>query len=61
LTPDVEEDFADQVLRGRFITNQPQHEPEHPHMMPGKQHLHREPVAVSDPSNQDFVRSGWVR
>jgi len=30
-------------------------------MMPGKQHLHRKPIAVSDPSNQDFVRSGLVR
>jgi len=29
-------------------------------MMPGKQHLHREPVAVSDPSNQDFVEVAAV-
>jgi hypothetical protein len=30
-------------------------------MMPGKQHLHREPVAVNDPPNQNFIRRGWVR
>jgi hypothetical protein len=27
-------------------------------MMPGKQHLHREPVAMGNSSNQDFVRGG---
>jgi len=29
-------------------------------MMPGKQHLHRKPVPVGNPPNQDFVRGGLV-
>jgi hypothetical protein len=30
-------------------------------MVPREQHLHGQPVTVSDPSDQDFVRSGLHR
>ena len=30
-------------------------------MVPSVQHLHREPVALRDPGDQDVVRSGQLR
>ena len=55
--PDGEEYVPDQVLRPRFVTHQPQHEPVHPHVVPCEQHLHGEPVAACDPRDQNVVRS----
>jgi hypothetical protein len=42
-------------------THQPRDKPVHPDMVPSEQHLHGEPVALGDPSDQDFVRSGLHR
>jgi hypothetical protein len=61
LAPDVEEHLADQILRRRLVTHQPQDKSEDPHVMPGEQHLHRKPITICDPANEDFVRSGLVR
>src|SRR5713101_2107824 len=49
------ETLADQVLRRAFITHEAQNEPVHPHMVPCEQHLHGEPVARSNSSDQDLV------
>src|SRR5262249_14335812 len=45
----------------RRVPDETQHEPVHPHMMPGEQHLHREPIAFGDPADQDFIRGRLVR
>src|ERR1700676_3354461 len=61
LAPHIEKDFADQVFRNLFVPHQPQAEAKHPDMMPSVQHLHGEAVALSDPSDQDVVRSRLCR
>jgi len=55
--PHIEKDLADKIFRDLFVPNEPQPETEHPDMVPSVQHLHGEPVALSDPSDQDVVRS----
>jgi hypothetical protein len=57
LPPNVEKHFADQILRGRFVAHHPQHEPVDADMMAREQHLHREPIAAGDASDQNLVRS----
>ena len=61
LAPHIEEHLADEILRDLFVPNEPKPETEHPDMMPSVQHLHGEPVALSDPSDQDIVRSRLCR
>jgi hypothetical protein len=58
LTPHVEKYLADHVLRGSLIANETNDKPKHPHVVTRKQHLHGEPVAVRDPSDQHLV---WCR
>src|SRR5262249_8055029 len=58
LTPHVEKYLADHVLRGSLIANETNDEPKHPHVVARKQHLHGEPIAVRDPSDQHLV---WCR
>ena len=55
LTPYVEKNLADEVFRNLFVPDEPKPEAEHPDMVPSVQHLHGEPVALSDPSDQNFV------
>jgi hypothetical protein len=57
LTPHIEENLADEILRNLLVTYEPKPEPEHLYMVPSVQHLHREAVALSDPGDQDIVRS----
>src|ERR1700758_770950 len=57
LTPDIEEDLADEIFRDLFVADEPKAEAKHPDMVPSIQHLHGEPVALRDPGDQDFVRS----
>ncbi len=61
LTPDVEEHVADQVLRRCLVAYQPQYKPVDRDMVAREQHLHGEPVAVGDPSDQNLVRSRLYR
>src|SRR6202022_2036287 len=61
LTPHIEKNLADEVFRNLFIPHEPKPETEHPDMVPSVQHLHGEPVALSDPSDQDIVRSRLCR
>jgi hypothetical protein len=55
LTPHIEENLADEIFRNLFIPYEPKPETEHPDMVPSVKHLHGEPVALSDPSDQNFV------
>jgi hypothetical protein len=55
LTPHIEKNLADEVFRNLFIPYEPKPETEHPDMVPSVKHLHGEPVALSDPSDQNFV------
>ena len=59
--PHIEKDLADKIFRDLFVPNEPQPETEHPDMVPSVQHLHGEPVALSDPSDQNLVRSRLCR
>src|SRR5262245_56022085 len=56
LTPHVEKYLADHVLRGNLIANETNDEPKHPHVVARIQHLHGEPIAVRDSSDQHLVR-----
>jgi hypothetical protein len=55
LTPHVQEHVADQILRRRRIADEAKQEPIHAHLMAGEQNLHRKPVALGDPADQDFI------
>ena len=55
LTPHIEKNLADEIFRDLFVAYEPKPEAEHPDMVPSVQHLHGEPVALSDPSDQNFV------
>jgi len=55
LTPHVQEHFTDQILGHRLVTDEAKHKPVHAHLMASEQNLHREPVALGDPTDQDFV------
>ncbi len=55
LTPHIEKNLADEVFRNLFVPYEPKPETEHPDMVPSVKHLHGEPVALSDPSDQNFV------
>src|SRR6185437_4693486 len=57
LTPDVEKDPGDEIFRSLLVADEPKPETIHPDMVPSVQHLHGEPVALSNPGDQDFVRS----
>ena len=61
LTPHIEENLADKVFSDLFVAHEPQPETKHPDMVPSVQHLHGEPVALGDPSDQDIVRSRLCR
>src|ERR1019366_8066929 len=61
LAPHIEENLADEVFRNLFVPHQPKPEAKHPDMVPSVQHLHGEPVALSDPSDQDVVRGRLCR
>jgi hypothetical protein len=61
LTPNIEEHLADEIFRDLFAPNQPKPETEHPDVVPSVQDLHGEPVALSDPSDQNLVRSRLCR
>jgi hypothetical protein len=61
LTPHIEKNLTDEIFRDLFVPNEPKPEAEHPDMVPSVQHLHGEPVALSDPGDQDFVRSRLCR
>src|SRR3979490_224313 len=61
LAPHIEKNLADEVFRNLFIPHEPKPEAEHPDMVPSVQHLHGEAVALSDPSDQDVVRSRLCR
>src|SRR6202043_672673 len=61
LTPYIEEDLADEVFRNLFVADEPKPEPKHPDVVPSVQHLHGEPVALSDPGDQNVVRSRLCR
>ena len=55
LTPHIEKNLADEIFRNLLVPHEPKPETEHPDMVPSVQHLHGEPVALSDPGDQDFV------
>src|SRR4029077_1405801 len=55
LTPHIDEILADEVLRNLLVPHEPKPETEHPDMVPSVKHLHGEPVALSDPSDQNVV------
>src|SRR6267378_7344194 len=55
LTPYIEKNLADEVFRNLFVPDEPKPEAEHPDMVPSVQHLHGEPVALGDPSDQNLV------
>src|SRR5262249_60004451 len=55
LPPHVEKHLADQVLRRGLIPNEPYYEPKHAHVVPRIQHLHRQPIAVRDSSDEHLV------
>src|SRR5258707_6449484 len=61
LAPQIEENLADEIFRNLFIPHEPKPETKHPDMVPSVQHLHGEAVALSDPSDQDVVRSRLCR
>src|SRR6476646_17398 len=61
LTPHIEKNLADEVFRNLFVRHEPEPEAENPDMVPSVQHLHGEPVALSDSSDQDIVRSRLCR
>jgi hypothetical protein len=55
LPPYVQEYLADQILGCRLVPDKSKYKPVHTHLVTRKQHLHREPVALGDPADQDFV------
>ena len=55
LTPHVQKHFADQILGHCLVADEAKYEPVHTHLMTCKQHLHREPVALGDPADKNFV------
>jgi len=70
LTPHIERNLADEVFRNLFVPHEPKPETKHPDMVPSVQHLHAEPVALSDPersghrpmplvSHSMAVSQGW--
>src|SRR5947208_10116876 len=61
LTPHIEKNLTDEIFRDLLVPNEPEPEAKHPDMVPSVQHLHGEPVALSDPSDQDIVRSRLCR
>src|SRR5215471_1630207 len=58
LTPHVEKHLAVHVLCRGLIPNETHHEPKHSYVVPRIQHLHGEPIAVRDSSDQHLV---WCR
>src|SRR5215472_3920210 len=58
LTPHVEKYLADHVLRCGLVPYETHHEPKHPHVVAGIQHLHCKPIAVRDSCYQHLV---WCR
>ena len=61
LSPHIEKDLADEVFRNLLVSHDPKPEAKHPDMVPSVQHLHGKAVALSDPSDQDVVRSRLCR
>src|SRR6187455_3079529 len=55
LAPHVEKHLADQILCHALIAYETHHEPKHSHMMPRVEHLHSQPIAVRDSSDQHLV------
>src|SRR5262245_28601388 len=55
LAPNVQEHFADEILSSRLIPDKAGEKPEDPHVVAGKQNLHRMLVARGNRSNQRYV------
>src|SRR3979411_845115 len=55
LTPHVEKHLADEILSHALVAHETHHEPKPSHMMPRVEHLHSQPIAVRDSSDQHFV------
>src|SRR5262249_37190622 len=59
LTPHIKKDLSYEIFCNLLIPHEPKPEAKHPDMVPSIQHLHGEPVALSDPADEDFVRNSW--
>jgi hypothetical protein len=55
LAPDVQEHFADEILRRTYFANEPENETVDPDMMAREENLHRKLVACRNASDQHFV------
>src|SRR5215467_270903 len=55
LPPHVEKHLADQVLRCGLVPYETHHEPKHSYVVARVEHLHGEPVAVRDSSDEHLV------
>jgi len=55
LTPDVQEDFADQILGWDAVAEQPRDEPVDAHIVSCKQHWHPTFIAAGDTANENLV------
>ena len=49
----IEKNFTDEVFRNLFVKQEPKPKAKNPDMLPSVQHMQGEPVALSDPSDQD--------
>ncbi|HEX7954819.1 MAG TPA: hypothetical protein VF523_17285, partial [Burkholderiales bacterium] len=56
LTPHIEENLTDEILRDGLVSHEPQREAKHPYMVPSVKHLHGEPVTLGDATDQNLVR-----
>src|SRR5262249_4217778 len=56
LTPNVQEHFADEILSSQLIPDKAGEKSEGPHVVVGKQNLHRMLVARGNRANQRYVR-----
>src|SRR5262249_58650097 len=56
LTPNVQKHLAYEILSGRRVPDKADEKPEDPHVVAGKQNLHRLLVAPGNRANQRYVR-----
>jgi hypothetical protein len=56
LPPNVQEHLADQILSSRVVPDKADEKPEDPHVMAGKQNLHRMLVARGNRANERYIR-----
>ena len=59
--PYVEKNLTDEVFGDVIVADEPKPETKRSDMVASVQHLHGGPVALSDPGNQDSVRSRSCR